>query len=248
MAITALKSLGIEPDIIVSETEKRVPAGLFPVGPTDQLLPTPRAIDVIEYSIEEAHAVSRGLVGTEHILLGLLRADEGIAAQVLMNLGLRLDIVREVIQVTGPQSQVSENEATNEPSSEMLSYWRERRPRVATTEQPEAYPKCGNPHLIRILWNRVHFSGHGQDDLEAGRAILCYYSKVRKKPAWICFRCSPQWSAVPQLSIQVLEWRVAKEHAVAAEDYETAIKHREALRSLMQQLSQIVDELLTKDK
>ncbi len=58
---------------------------------------TPRAKKVIEYSMEEARNLNHSYVGTEHILLGLLREQEGVAAQVLMNLGLKLEDVREEV-------------------------------------------------------------------------------------------------------------------------------------------------------
>ena len=58
---------------------------------------TPKAKKVIEYAIEEARALNHNYVGTEHILLGLLRETEGIAAQVLMNLGLKLEDVRQEV-------------------------------------------------------------------------------------------------------------------------------------------------------
>jgi ATP-dependent Clp protease ATP-binding subunit ClpC len=58
---------------------------------------TPRAKKVIEYSMEEARHLNHNYVGTEHILLGLLREQEGVAAQVLMNLGLKLEEVREEV-------------------------------------------------------------------------------------------------------------------------------------------------------
>ena len=58
---------------------------------------TPRAKKVIEYAIEEARNLNHNYVGTEHLLLGLLREHEGVAAQVLMNLGLKLEEVREEV-------------------------------------------------------------------------------------------------------------------------------------------------------
>src|SRR5262245_53747254 len=63
---------------------------------------TPRAKKVIEFAIEEARVFDHNYVGTEHLLLGLLREDQGVAAQVLMNLGLRLEMVREeVLNILG---------------------------------------------------------------------------------------------------------------------------------------------------
>src|SRR5690349_25128888 len=58
---------------------------------------TPRAKKVIEYSIEEARNLNHKYIDTEHLLLGLLREQEGVAAQVLMNLGLKLEDVRLAI-------------------------------------------------------------------------------------------------------------------------------------------------------
>ncbi|MCH7839187.1 MAG: ATP-dependent Clp protease ATP-binding subunit, partial [Planctomycetes bacterium] len=57
----------------------------------------PRAKKVIEYAIEEARNLNHNYVGTEHLLLGLLREQDGVAAQVLMNLNLRLEDVREEV-------------------------------------------------------------------------------------------------------------------------------------------------------
>src|SRR3982075_1250028 len=58
---------------------------------------TPRAKKVIEYAIKEARNLNHNYVGTEHLLLGLLREQEGVAAQVLMNLNLKLEEVREEV-------------------------------------------------------------------------------------------------------------------------------------------------------
>ncbi len=57
----------------------------------------PRAKKALEYAIEEARSLNDNYVGTEHILLGLLRENKGIAAQVLMNLGLKLEDVRQEV-------------------------------------------------------------------------------------------------------------------------------------------------------
>src|SRR5581483_1868005 len=63
---------------------------------------TPRAKKVLELAVEEAQNMGHSHVGTEHLLLGLIREEEGVAAQVLENLGVRLDIVREeVISLLG---------------------------------------------------------------------------------------------------------------------------------------------------
>src|SRR5205814_6525546 len=78
------------------EVEKLVKSGpdMVTMGKLPQ---TPRAKKVIEYAIEEARNLNHNYVGTEHLLLGLLREHEGVAAQVLMNLGLKLEEVREEV-------------------------------------------------------------------------------------------------------------------------------------------------------
>ena len=58
----------------------------------------PLAKKVTEYAMEEASNLNHNYVGTEHLLLGLLREQECVAAQVLMNLGLKLEDVREEVK------------------------------------------------------------------------------------------------------------------------------------------------------
>ena len=98
VAANVLKNLDIDLRKIRLEVEKIVQHG--PGGEQvvmGRLPHTPRAKKVIEYSIEEARNLNHNYVGTEHLLLGLLREQEGVAAQVLMNLGLKLDDVREEV-------------------------------------------------------------------------------------------------------------------------------------------------------
>ena len=96
-----LKNLDVDIKKLRLEIEKLVKSGpdMVTMGKLPQ---TPRAKKVIEFAIEEARALNHNYVGTEHILLGLLRETEGIAAQVLMNLGLKLENVRqEVLNLLG---------------------------------------------------------------------------------------------------------------------------------------------------
>jgi ATP-dependent Clp protease ATP-binding subunit ClpC len=109
----ALKNLGIDLEKVRSEVEKIVQKGPDAVL-VGKLPMTPRAKKVIEYSIEEARNLNHNYVGTEHLLLGLLREQEGLAAQVLMNLGLKLeDVHEEVLNLLAP---ARIQEANSEPS------------------------------------------------------------------------------------------------------------------------------------
>jgi len=98
---TVLKNLDVDIKKLRLAVEKRVKSGpdMVTMGKLPQ---TPRAKKVIEYAIEEARALNHNYVGTEHILLGLLRETEGIAAQVLMDMDMRLEDVRqEVLNLLG---------------------------------------------------------------------------------------------------------------------------------------------------
>ena len=108
VAANVLKKMKVDLKKIRIEVEKIVKSGpqMVTMGKLPQ---TPRAKKVIEYSIEEARMLGHNYVGTEHLLLGLLKEQEGVAAQVLMNLGLRLEDVREeVLKLLGAASEAVE--------------------------------------------------------------------------------------------------------------------------------------------
>ena len=101
VAANVLKNLDVDLRKIRIEVEKIVQTGpdMVTMGKLPQ---TPRAKKVIEYAMDEARNLNHNYVGTEHLLLGLLREQEGVAAQVLMNLGMKLDDVRdEVLNLLG---------------------------------------------------------------------------------------------------------------------------------------------------
>ncbi|MCG3129015.1 MAG: Negative regulator of genetic competence ClpC/MecB [Phycisphaerae bacterium] len=106
-----LKNLEVDLRRVRLEVEKLVKSGpeMVTMGKLPQ---TPRAKKVIEYAIEEARNLNHNYVGTEHLLLGLLREQDGVAAQVLMNLGLKLEDVREeVLNLLGAGVESEESSA-----------------------------------------------------------------------------------------------------------------------------------------
>ena len=114
VAANVLKNLDIDLRKIRIEVEKIVQTGpdMVTMGKLPQ---TPRAKKVIEYAMEEARNLNHNYVGTEHLLLGLLREQEGVAAQVLMNLGMKLDDVRdEVLNLLGHGLESAEGGAPSE--------------------------------------------------------------------------------------------------------------------------------------
>ncbi|MDP2873121.1 MAG: ATP-dependent Clp protease ATP-binding subunit [Bacillota bacterium] len=100
IAARALQSIGADLDQVTAEVSKLLERSQ---GPTPlQLTFTPRAKRVLELAVEEAGNLGQNYVGTEHLLLGLIREGEGVASRVLQSLGLDLDGVRaQVIQLLG---------------------------------------------------------------------------------------------------------------------------------------------------
>ncbi len=103
VASNVLKNFSVDLRKIRLEVEKIIKTGPGGEGVVLGNLPlTPRTKSVIELATEEARNLNHNYVGTEHLLLGLLRETEGVAAQVLLNLGLRLDDERkETINLLG---------------------------------------------------------------------------------------------------------------------------------------------------
>lgn len=108
---SSLSSIKIELESLIQSGPDMVNMGKLPV--------TIRTKNVIEYAIEESRNLNHYYVETEHILLGLLREREGIAAQVLMNRGLTVDNVRDTILNVMRRKMESLTEAD---SSEDLAY------------------------------------------------------------------------------------------------------------------------------
>ncbi|MGB9111863.1 MAG: ATP-dependent Clp protease ATP-binding subunit [Acidimicrobiales bacterium] len=98
LAAKALESLGISLEAVREKVEETIgPAGSAPTGSPPF---TPRAKKVLELSLREALQLGHNYIGTEHMLLGLVREGEGVAAQVLQSLGADLPRVRQqVIQL-----------------------------------------------------------------------------------------------------------------------------------------------------
>src|SRR5881409_969760 len=98
VAAKALESLGISLEAVRQQVEEIIGQGQQ--APSGHIPFTPRAKKVLELSLREALQLGHNYIGTEHILLGLIREGEGVAAQVLQKLGADLNRVRQqVIQL-----------------------------------------------------------------------------------------------------------------------------------------------------
>ena len=95
VAAKALEQMGISLEAVREQVEEIIGHGQNP--PTGHIPFTPRAKKVLELSLREALQMNHSYIGTEHILLGLIREGEGIAAQVLIKLGADLNRVRTTV-------------------------------------------------------------------------------------------------------------------------------------------------------
>lgn len=111
IAAKALIALGLGLEKIQDEVESLIGRGQ---EQPSNIAYTPRAKKVIELSMDEARKLGHTYVGTEHILLGLIREGEGVAARVLNNLGVSLNKARQqVLQLLGSSEVVSTNHGHN---------------------------------------------------------------------------------------------------------------------------------------
>lgn len=115
IAAKALQSLGLEIPKIQEEVEKLIGVGEQPMQTIHY---TPRAKKVVELSQDEARKLGHSYVGTEHILLGLIREGEGVAARVLNNLGVSLNKARQqVLQLLGSNESQAGRQGRNAQAS-----------------------------------------------------------------------------------------------------------------------------------
>ena len=123
IAAKVLESFNITEDKVIEEVEKLIGHGQDHVG---TLHYTPRAKKVIELSMDEARKLHHNFVGTEHILLGLIRENEGVAARVFANLDLNITKARaQVVKALGNPEMSNKNaqasKSNNTPTLDSLA-------------------------------------------------------------------------------------------------------------------------------
>ncbi len=144
IAAQALISLGVSLERVRHEVEEIIGQG--DITPSGHIPFTPRAKKVLELSLREALALHHNYIGTEHIVLGLLREGEGVAAEVLVKLGADLPKVKQrVIELlaTGPEATSRLTIAT--PMSEELQ------PAAFELARTLDHPRMGTEHLLLAL-------------------------------------------------------------------------------------------------
>ncbi|MDR1791191.1 MAG: ATP-dependent Clp protease ATP-binding subunit [Propionibacteriaceae bacterium] len=149
VAAKALEQLGLSLDVVRKQVEDMIGNGQN--APAGHIPFTPRAKKVLEFSMRESLQLGHAYIGTEHILLGLIREGEGVAAQVLIKLGADLNRVRSTVL-------------------QLLSGYNEKQ--AATAGAPEAGPeKTGKTILDNFGRNLTQLARDNQLDPVIGRKM-----------------------------------------------------------------------------
>jgi ATP-dependent Clp protease ATP-binding subunit ClpA len=136
IAAQALEALGVSLERVRHDVEEIIGRGQ--TAPASHIPFTPRAKKVLELSLREALQLGHNYIGTEHILLGLVREGEGVAAQVLEKLGADLERVRQTVIELLPGSSESAGRSPRRRRAR-------RAPEVVPTGSPivpEDFPTC----------------------------------------------------------------------------------------------------------
>jgi ATP-dependent Clp protease ATP-binding subunit ClpC len=156
VAATVLQNLSVELDDIQQKIEETVKKGKAGQTTGPDLPYTSRAKKVLELAMSEARELNHSYVGTEHLLLGLLREEKGIAAQVLTDAGVNLDAARaETLRILGTEMpQGGGQQPTGNPPAQ---------------SQPKGEKKSKTPALDHFCRDLTQLAAEGQLDPTIGR-------------------------------------------------------------------------------
>jgi len=156
VAATVLQSLSVELDDIQQKIEETVKKGKAGQTTGPDLPYTSRAKKVLELAMSEARELNHSYVGTEHLLLGLLREEKGIAAQVLTDAGVNLDAARaETLRILG--TEMPQGGAQPQPGQ------------PPAPQQPKGEKKSKTPALDHFCRDLTQLAAEGQLDPTIGR-------------------------------------------------------------------------------
>jgi ATP-dependent Clp protease ATP-binding subunit ClpC len=159
VAATVLQNLSVELDEIQQKIEETVKKGKAAQTTGPDLPYTSRAKKVLELAMSEARELSHSYVGTEHLLLGLLREEKGIAAQVLTDAGVNLEAARaETLRILGTEMPQQQGGAQASAGAQ---------PQPAA---PKGEKKSKTPALDHFCRDLTQLAAEGQLDPTIGRA------------------------------------------------------------------------------
>jgi ATP-dependent Clp protease ATP-binding subunit ClpC len=160
VAATVLQNLSVELDEIQQKIEETVKKGKAAQATGPDLPYTSRAKKVLELAMSEARELGHSYVGTEHLLLGLLREEKGIAAQVLTDAGVNLEAARaETLRILGTDVQQQAGGTTQQQPSG-----------APQTTPQKGEKKSKTPALDHFCRDLTQLAGEGQLDPTIGRA------------------------------------------------------------------------------
>lgn len=168
VAANVLRFLEVKEDQVREEIRKIVQNGPTMVS-LGQLPFTPRSKVVLEFAMEEANKLLHSYIGTEHLLLGLIRENEGVAGQVLLSIGLTADIVREEIlavlgaatqPATAPSEVVDPVEAQRVPDAHTFDHYQE------FTKTTAVFPGAGQPGFNSVAYLALGLTGEAGETAE----------------------------------------------------------------------------------
>jgi ATP-dependent Clp protease ATP-binding subunit ClpC len=159
VAATVLQNLNVELDDVQQKIEETVRKGKAVQATGPDLPYTSRAKKVLELAMAEARELNHSYVGTEHLLLGLLREEKGIAAQVLTDAGVGLEAARaETLRILGTDVQPGAATAQAGPGQQ------------APAAAPKGDKKSKTPALDHFCRDLTQLAAEGQLDPTIGRA------------------------------------------------------------------------------
>ncbi|MDT8286540.1 MAG: ATP-dependent Clp protease ATP-binding subunit [Elusimicrobiales bacterium] len=161
VAAQVLSNIGVDLRKVRAEIEKIVGIGdnMMLLG---EIPFTPRAKKVLEFAVSEASDMKHTYIGTEHILLGLIREEEGVAARVLQNLELKLDTMREEVLSTLGETEQAGAEGKGEKG--------EQREQVQPRSHAAPKGKTKTPTLDEFARDMTQLARDGKLDPVIGRA------------------------------------------------------------------------------
>ncbi len=158
VAAAVLQNLSVDLDEIQQKIEETVKKGKAAQTTGPDLPYTSRAKKVLELAMSEARELNHSYVGTEHLLLGLLREETGIAAQVLTDAGVNLDAARsETLRLLGTEMPQGGSASSTSPSA----------PQAAPSQKGEK--KSKTPALDHFCRDLTQLAAEGQLDPTIGR-------------------------------------------------------------------------------
>ncbi|HEX6602953.1 MAG TPA: Clp protease N-terminal domain-containing protein, partial [Solirubrobacterales bacterium] len=164
VAAAVLQNLSVDLDEIQQKIEETVKKGKAAQTTGPDLPYTSRAKKVLELAMSEARELNHSYVGTEHLLLGLLREEKGIAAQVLTDAGVNLDAARaETLRLLG--TEMPQGGAAGSPTAQQGGSGS-----TQSQQAPKGEKKSKTPALDHFCRDLTQLAAEGQLDPTIGRA------------------------------------------------------------------------------